>query len=520
MTSAFQTDFYAYDWAATPVGAVSSWDEQLEKTVEFMLEAHHPMFAIWGTEKTFLFNEAYAPILGEAPFTALGQPLDKLWSEVWDSVEPYAEAALAGQSAIAEDLPFKTWASDFSETRYYTFSYTPVRDSGGNVAGASCLCIDTTEKVEAVARIKSERDSLYRLFQEAPGFIAMGKGPEHRFTFANAAYVRLVGREVVGRTVAEVMPEIVSQGFTDLLDVVYATGERFVAEKMPIEFEDCPNGPKEERFVNFVYEAMRNSRGGIEGIFVEGYDVTEEVKAEQKIKTLQTELIYVSRVSAMSTMAATLAHELNQPLTAITNYASGVVTALGRPGLQQSTILEGVEEISRSANRAGDIIRSLRNMTRRGETTRTVFNLETVGQEAIQLVRAGGRNWVAIECDFAADIEAFGDPVQIQQVLINLIRNACEAVDGRDRGEVKVTIAHSNDGAIVCVEDNGPGIGPHILDANFGSFVSTKPDGMGIGLSISRTIIEAHGGQISARNKQEGGAAFSFVLPKVDHAMA
>lgn len=514
MQTAFQKQFLAHNWKATAVGPVHSWNAQLRAASESMLDTHHPMFIMWTEEhKTLLFNESFAAILGERPFHALGSSANIVWSEVWDDIQPFVSDVFKGQSVLREEVPFKTRASNFTETRYYTLSYTPIRDLGGSVIGVICLCIDSTKRVAANANIKSERDGLYRLFQEAPGFVTILKGPEHQFYFANTAYLRLVGREVVGATVAEIMPELISQGFINLLDGVYETGERFVAKRMPIKFEVSAAKGVEERFVNFVYEAMRNEEQEIDGIFVEGYDVTEEVLAEEKIKSLQTELIYLSRLSAMGTMASTLAHELNQPLAAIMNYAAGVGVALNNASSDEKTIRWGVEGIERSAARAGEVIRSLRQMTRRGVADKIDLDLELLCKEAVALVRVGGPCLADISCHFAVGAEAFGDIVQIQQVLINLIKNACEATEGHNQPEVSISTSLSERGVRVCVADNGPGVEPDILETAFGAFMSTKPNGMGMGLSICRTIIEAHGGTMSVRNNPDGGAVFSFVLP-------
>mgnify|MGYP003296004647 CR=1 FL=1 len=513
MSGLFRTKFYAHNWNASAIGPIAAWNNELKTASDFMLGTHLPMFILWKEgDNALLFNEAFATIMGETPFDALGCPANEVWAEVWDDIQPYVEEVFKGQSALRENVPFATWASGFTETRVYTLSYTPIWNPAGLVVGVACLCIDTTQKVQASASIKSERDSLFRLFQEAPGFVCILKGSEHRFVFANSAYTRLVGRTVVGLTVADVLPELVSQGFQDLLNAVYSTGERFVASRKPIKFVAEEGADPELRFVNFVYEAMRNEDQEIEGIFVEGYDVTEEVMAEESIRSLRTELIYVSRVSAMGVMASTLAHELNQPLASIMNYAAGVTVALDSSGSDEN-IRWGVEGIERSAARAGDVIRGLRQMTRRNNPDFSDLNLEDICKDAVLLIKAGGCREVNITCQFTNVTGVVGDLVQLQQVLINLIKNACEAVNGQPRPEVTISTFRSDDEARICVEDNGPGIEPRRLGALFETCISAKPDGMGIGLSICRTIIEAHGGKISVVNKPTGGAAFTVALP-------
>ncbi len=389
MPDDFRQSFYAHSWAETQVGARESWPLQLTMTVEVMLDTAQPMFILWGAEKTLLFNEPYGRILGNLAPEALGTPLPELWAAIWQSVEPFVDAVYQGIGGLAENVPLLTWASGFRETCFYTFSYTPLRAVGGNVAGAMILCTDTTENVKRSRQIQKERDTFLRLFEETPGFIAMVDGPEHRFTFANAAYRKLVGREeLIGRTVEEALPEIAEQGFPALLDQVFLTGNRFTATRMPIELELGEARARQLRYVNFVYEPIRNEEGTVTGIFVEGNDVTEEVHAAEQVLSLRAELIHLSRVTAMGAMASTLAHELNQPLTAIQNYATGSERMVAR-GAKSSELSEPLAEIGKNAARAGEVIRRLREMTRKGEITKEPFIPDGVIKEAGALASVG-----------------------------------------------------------------------------------------------------------------------------------
>jgi len=241
-------------------------------------------------------------------------------------------------------------------------------------------------------------------------------------------------------------------------------------------------------------------------------DIHEKVLAREEIQSLQAELIHLSRVSAMGAMASTLAHELNQPLEAILNYATGSERMLER-GAKSSELSKPLAKITETAERAGDVIRRLREMTRKGEITKVRFIPDDVIKEAGALASVGARAGLKLQYDFRNGLPVMGDPIQIQQVLINLIRNACDAVaDGSDQN-VRVVSQIAGDDTLISVEDNGPGISPDNLPNLFKAFFSTKDDGMGVGLSISRTIIEAHGGKIWAENRPEGGARFSFTLP-------
>lgn len=247
-------------------------------------------------------------------------------------------------------------------------------------------------------------------------------------------------------------------------------------------------------------------------------DLTETRNFEARLEQLRSELIHVSRLSAMGTMASTLAHELNQPLTAIATYGEAASGLFDHPQeLDRETLKEVVSEMAQQALRAGSIVRRLREFVARGEVNKTIEDLPKLINEASALALVGSRE-KGIETRVSLDPEAtpvLADRVQIQQVLINLMRNAVEAMARCDTRQLTVeTKLLPSDIVQISVKDSGPGIGPDIADRLFQAFSSTKETGMGLGLSICRTIVEAHGGRISARPAAGGGTEFSFTLPR------
>ena len=249
-------------------------------------------------------------------------------------------------------------------------------------------------------------------------------------------------------------------------------------------------------------------------------DLTERRRSEAELRRTQAELIHVSRVSAMGTMASTLAHELNQPLTAVTSYVRGcrrLLADVKDPAVEQ--VCEALEYAEAGALRAGQIVRRLRELVARGTVTVGPEDLNKLVEDASVVAFVdehlhGISHRIEIDWD-ASWVEA--DRVQSQQVLINLIRNAVQALKHADRREVRVSArAVADDMIEVSVADSGGGIPESIREALFSPFHSTKTDGMGIGLSISRTIIEAHHGKIWAEDGENGGAVFRFTLPRAE----
>ena len=264
-----------------------------------------------------------------------------------------------------------------------------------------------------------------------------------------------------------------------------------------------------ERWIRLTAD-IEQEGGKAVRIFGTKQDISQEKEAQLKVQSLQTELIHVSRMSAMTTMASTLAHELNQPLTAVASYMAAAHRIAGStataPRLKQCLNAAG-----EAALRAGEIIRRVREMTVRRSASQVELTLEPVLREAAALATVGHPE-IAMSYGPIPDLAVKADRIQVQQVLINLIRNACEAAEGRPTG-IEITASLNATHVEICVADTGPGIAPDVLAGMFDSFVTTKPHGTGIGLSISRTIVEAHQGQIRARNRPEGGASLCFTLP-------
>jgi PAS domain S-box-containing protein len=279
----------ALDWAATPLGPPEQWPESLKTLTGVMLAANQPMLIVWGPERTTLYNDGYAAMCGARHPRALGRPFDELWFDIWDRTGPILARAYAGQSAHMDDIMFVMHRNGYPEETHFAFSYTPVRGPHG-VDGMFCVCTETTRQVLAEQRLADETERQRRLFEKAPGFIVILRGPEHVFEFANEAYARLFGgREFVGRTTREVFPDLEGQGFHELLDQVYSSGERFVARQVPVRLH-LQDGGTEELFLDFIYEPVIDEAGQVTGIFCEGYDITDRKRAEDERRATEAAL--------------------------------------------------------------------------------------------------------------------------------------------------------------------------------------------------------------------------------------
>jgi two-component system sensor kinase FixL len=319
--------------------------------------------------------------------------------------------------------------------------------------------------------------------------------------------------EVVGKNLKLLMPSPYKNEHDGYLARYRATGERRI-----IGVGRVVVGQRRDDSTFPLELAVGEARVG-ERRFFTGFirDITAQQGTEQRLHELQAELLHASRVSAMGHMISALAHELNQPLTANINYTKAAQRTLASPGASQiARAQELMDKAAGQTTRAGQIIRRLRDFIEKREISRAEENLNKVVEEALALGLVGVADAnVRARIDLRPDLPpVLVDKIQIQQVLINLIRNSVEAMQDVERRELTVMTATSELGfAQVSVLDTGPGLSEEVASRLFQPFVTTKAKGMGIGLTISQTIIEAHGGRIWAAPNAGGGAAFHFQLP-------
>jgi len=340
-------------------------------------------------------------------------------------------------------------------------------------------------------------------------------GLMHSFSPAAERLFGWTAAEAMGRNVSMLMPEPYSSAHDGYLDRYDRTGERRIIGIGRVVVGLRKNGE------TFPMELSVGEMNTPRGRFYTGFvrDLTERQAAEARLQELQTELIHISRVTAMGEMASALAHELNQPLSAIANYLKGSTRMLGRGQADPARLSDALNKAAEQALRAGEIIRRLRDFAARGETERRVESLVRIVEEASALALVGAKEHgvaVRFEYDPAIDL-VLADRVQIQQVVLNLIRNAIDAMEESPRRELAIVVDRPGaDFARISVVDSGPGVAPEMQAQLFQPFVTTKRQGMGVGLSISRTIVEAHGGQIWVEPTPGGGATFRFTLRTAD----
>lgn len=280
-----------HDWSDSPLGHPDDWPQVLRTVTSLILNSKFPMFLAWGPQLALLYNDAYVDMLANKHPASLGRPLQEVWSEVWGDILPIVEQAKAGEASFYENMPLTLTRKGYQESAWFTFSYSSIFDESGKVAGLYCACTETTQQVLAARERKIENEHLRQLFQQAPGIMAVLRDRDHVFELANEAYHQLVGhRELLGKPVREALPELTGQGFYELLDTVYQSGEPYVGRAVPVQLRRPESDQLDEYYIDFLYQPIRDTSDRVTGIFIEGSDVTEVVTATQALRESERHL--------------------------------------------------------------------------------------------------------------------------------------------------------------------------------------------------------------------------------------
>jgi two-component system sensor kinase FixL len=376
----------------------------------------------------------------------------------------------------------------------------------------------THRKAAELAQRESEL-RLRSILDTVPDAIVVIDGQAIIHSFSTAAE-RLFGydsAEVVGCNVKILMPMPYRETHDGYVDRYLRTGERRIIGLGRVVVGLRKSGetfPMELQVGEFAFAGRRYFTGFVR-------DLTERQEAERRIQDLQAELLHASRLSVMGQMASTMAHELNQPLTAVMNYLETGRQLLATGAGSPERVVEMMEKATGQARRAGDVIRRLRGFVVKGETEYRTQSLNQLVEEAMALALVGAKQRgirASLELDRTLP-PVFVDPVQIQQVVLNLVRNAIEAMEQVEQRNllVRTRAVPDQQMAEVIVADSGPGIPPELAVRLFQPFVTTKKSGMGLGLSICREIVEAHHGGLTAVPGSSGGTVFRVILPITAH---
>jgi two-component system sensor kinase FixL len=460
----------------------------------------------WSDAARNLFGAGSGRSITFDAFLALLQPTDR------ERTEREIERLIGGDGGL--DISFRV-GGPAGRGQWVRARAGLIMDETGTPRHLSGIFLDISQEKHVEETLRTRESHLRSILDTVPDAMIVidGHGIIQLFS---AAAERLFGydeQEAISRNVSELMPEPDRSRHDGYIARYRSTGERHI-----IGIGRIVTGKRRDgtTFPMHLSIGEMQSEGRI---YFTGFvrDLTEHQQTQARLQELQSELVHVSRLSAMGEMASALAHELNQPLAAISNYMKGSRRLLAGSADPNATKIENaMDRAAEQALRAGQIIRRLRDFVSRGESEKRVESLSKLIEEAGALGLAGAREQ-NVQLRFNLDPEAdlvLADRVQIQQVLVNLFRNALEAMAQSPRRELIATNVKAADEMIeIAVSDTGTGFHDDVKPNLFQTFFTTKETGMGVGLSISRSIIEAHGGRMWAENNGMGGATFRFTLP-------
>jgi two-component system sensor kinase FixL len=455
------------------------------------------------------WNKAAEMMFGYTLDEIVGQPITRI-------IPPTLlaeEAAIIGRVRSGERIVHFETTRQGKDGRIIpvSLSVSPIRDDLGKIIGIAKIARDLSG-IQRVHHDLDHSEALLRAILDAApdALIVIDRhGLIQSFSKAAEQLFGFSAEEMIGRNVSVLMPSPYRGEHDGYLSRYMSTGERRIIGIGRVVVGQRKDGsvfPMELTVGEVTIPGTQVFAGFVR-------DLTERQERERRVNDLQAELVHVSRVSDLGQMVSALAHEVNQPLTAMANYLNGIKRLLAAGNHQAAQ--NAIERVVEQGNRAQQIIQRIRNHVSRREIARQVENLHETIEEASGLALTGVNPGLKLSISVEdGATHAVIDKIQIQQVLVNLMRNAAEAMTSSARRELAVTTLCLGDMVEITVSDTGPGLPETVRAQLFQPFVTTKPNGMGVGLSICRTIAEAHGGELRVEDGADGGTVFRLTVPR------
>lgn len=523
----------AFDWGSTAIGAVSEWTDTLLGAVNMMLCASHPILLLCGPELILLYNDAFRPILSDRHPEALGDRGREFWTDVWPVVGGQLESVLnEGVTVSFQNALVPILRNGNLEEAYFSYNYSPVFEPDGRIAGIITICQDMTSAMisdrergevaaalharqeeldKSLVALRAERARLLSILHQAPVFFALLEGPAHTFTMVNPHYLTLVGgRNVLGKTLAEALPEAVEQGYGAMLDEVLRTGEPIRGQGARFDLNWAEGHAPDERYVDFVYQPLREADNSISGIMVIGVDVTENKRAQKA-------LIRNEKLATIGRLSAAIAHEINNPLGAVTN-----LLFLAKMESSSIEVRDFIDRADSELRRISAITNQTLSFSKQPASMKAVHCAELLGG-VVNIFHSGLQNGrVKVEQRIGSHPPVNCFEGEIRQVLSNLVSNAIESMQSSGgrlllRSRCATCWSTGRKGIAMTVADTGTGIHPEVRKKIFEPFFTTKgQSGTGLGLPLSLEIVGRHEGSLRVRSKQglnNSGTVFTLFLP-------
>jgi PAS domain S-box-containing protein len=523
-----------HDWSRSPLGHPSNWPESLRTIVSLLLQSQFPMFVAWGTDLGFLYNDSYAEILGAKHPAAIGRRFYDIWSEIWPDISPLIDAAMAGQATYREDLPLVMNRRGYDEQTWFTFSYSPVRDETGAVAGMFCACSETTQRVLAerglrelnetlehrVADALAERKLLADIVENTAAFVQVVDF-DYRWLAVNRAaadeFERIFGvRPKVGDSMLDLLadqPE--HQAAVGAVWSRALAGEEFTA------IDEFGDPSRDRRSYEMRFNTLRDRDGRPRGAYQFVYDVTERLRAEARLRAAEEALRQAQKMESLGQLTGGVAHDFNN-LLAVFASAVQLLERTGRPASPR--MLEMLEAMRRAVARGTGLTRHLLAFSRRRpvnpESIDVVAHL--TGMRAMLDGSLGGH--IEVQMRFGTGVWPVEvDPGEMELAIVNLCVNARDAMPDGGLITIAAQNAHADDEYGVPVEvvkvtvaDTGVGMTPEVQARVFEPFFTTKDISKGSGLGLTQVygFVQQSGGRVGIDSNLGAGTIVTLVLPR------
>ena len=522
----------AHDWSRSPLGPPEGWPGSLRTVVGLLLQSQFPMFVAWGEHLGFLYNDPYAEILGTKHPKALGSRFHDIWAEIWPDISPLIDAAMAGRATYREDLPLVMNRKGFDEQTWFTFSYSPVRDESGRVAGMFCACVETTRRVLAergqrelnetlerrVDEALAERKLLADIVEGTDAFVQVADR-DFRWLAVNKAaadeFERIYGRRPqVGASMLDLLadqPEhraAIQAVWQRALD-----GDEFTAIG---EFGDTA---RDRRYYEMRYNTLRGAHGEQIGAYQFVYDVTERLRNQERLRLAEQALRQTQRLESLGQLTGGVAHDFNNLLAV---FAGGVQVLERNPSpAQRQTILDAMR---RAVARGAGLTRHLLAFSRRQPVNPASVDLAAHLGAMREMLAGSLRGDVRVEMTFEPKLwNVEIDAGELELAIVNLCVNARDAMPAGGTiaigaANVRETAADGSHAEFVrlTVADTGQGIPSDVLPRVFDPFFTTKDVGKGSGLGLAQVygFAQQSGGRVTIASEVGAGTVVTLLLPR------
>ena len=522
----------AHDWSESPLGAPESWPQPLRTVVGLLLQSRFPMFVAWGDALGFLYNDPYAEILGTKHPRALGRRFHDIWSEIWSDISPLIDAAMAGQAIYREDLPLVMNRKGFDEQTWFTFSYSPLRDESGKVAGMFCACSETTRRVLAERGLLDLNETLERRVNEALAqrkFLAdIVEGTnafvqvadlEYRWLAINRAaadeFERIFG---IRPKVGDSMVELLSSQPEHQAAVKTVWGRALGGEEF-VEIGAFGDPARDRRFYEMRYNTLRDGNGVRIGAYQFVYDVTERVRDQERLREAEEALRQSQKLESIGRLTGGVAHDFNNLLAVFSNGLH--LLERNVPAEQRESVCAAMR---RAVARGTGLTHQLLAFTRR-----QAINPESIDPAAHlkgmrEMLKRSLPGNIQVGMDFGTELWPVEiDAGEFELAMLNLFANARDAMPGG--GTITVDARNLKEAADeglpidfvqLSVADTGCGMPPEVLERVFEPFFTTKEVGKGSGLGLPQVygFAQQSGGRLTIESRVHTGTIVTLLLPR------